>query len=111
MRNFGFSISQTRAIDLDQSDSSLCIELEQIVPSFKVCLNCGACTATCSAQQFSGFDIRKIKWQFVQGQYDGLAKELEKCMLCGKCTLVCPRGVNIRNSVVVMRRLLTKSNK
>lgn len=111
MRKFGFSISQTRSIDLDQVDFSRLDELKNIVPSFMVCMNCGVCTATCSAQQFSDFNIRKIKTQYMQGQYDGLAKQLEKCMLCGKCTLVCPREVNLRNSIVNMRRILTKKNK
>ena len=111
MRKFGFSISQARSIDLDQVDFSRLDELKSIVPSFMVCINCGACTATCSAQQFSDFNIRKIKTLYMQGQYDDLAKQLEKCMLCGKCTLVCPREVNLRNSIVNMRRILTKKNK
>ena len=111
MRKFGFSISQTRSIDLDQIDFSCLDELREAVPTFMVCINCGACTATCSAQQFSDFNIRKIKTMLMQGQYEGLAKQLDKCMLCGKCTLVCPREVNLRNSIVNMRRLLTKKNK
>jgi heterodisulfide reductase subunit C len=27
-------------------------------------------------------------------------------MLCGKCTLVCPRGVNLRALIINMRRVL-----
>ena len=111
MRKFGFSISQTRSIDLDQIDFSCLNELREAVPTFMVCINCGACTATCSAQQFSDFNIRKIKTKLMQGQYEGLARELDKCMLCGKCTLVCPREVNLRISIVNMRRILTKKNK
>jgi len=111
MRKFGFSISQTRAIDLDQVDFANLDELREVVPTFMVCINCGACTATCSAQQFTDFNIRKAKTLFMQAQYDGLAKQLDKCMLCGKCTLVCPREVNLRNSIVNMRRILTKKNK
>ena len=110
MRKFGFSISQTRSIDLDQIDFSCLDELREAVPTFMVCINCGACTATCSAQQFSDFNIRKIKTMLMQGQYEGLARQLDKCMLCGKCTLVCPREVNLRNSIVNMRRILTKQN-
>jgi heterodisulfide reductase subunit C len=71
-------------------------------------MNCGACTATCSAQQFTSFNIRKIKSLYQQAQYDKLAKELEKCMLCGKCTLVCPRGLNLRPIVMNMRKILNK---
>ena len=36
----------------------------------------------------------------------GLAAELDKCMLCGKCSLVCPRGVNTRAVIMNMRILL-----
>ncbi len=111
MRNFGFTISKTRSIDLDQSDFAMLHELEAEVPSFKVCINCGACTATCSAQQFTDFNIRKVKTLLMQGQYDGLSQKLRNCMLCGKCTLVCPREVNLRNSVIIMRKVLTKNNK
>lgn len=41
------------------------------------------------------------------GQLGGLDKELAKCMLCGKCTLVCPRGLNLRPIIMNMRKLLT----
>ena len=106
MINFGYSIAQTRVINLDNSNFDKLNELEKLVPSFKRCMNCGACTATCSAQQFTGFNIRKIKSLCQQAQYDKLAKELEQCMLCGKCTLVCPRGVSLRPAIMNMRKIL-----
>ncbi|MCF0207137.1 MAG: 4Fe-4S dicluster domain-containing protein [Bacteroidales bacterium] len=111
MKKFGYSISQARTIDLDKVDFSLLNNLNAVVPTFMVCINCGACTATCSAQQFTDFNIRKVKTLFMQGQYENLAKDLTKCMLCGKCTLVCPREVNLRNSVVNMRKVLNENNK
>jgi heterodisulfide reductase subunit C len=30
--------------------------------------------------------------------------EVEKCMLCGKCQLACPRGVNTRNVILGIQR-------
>lgn len=107
MINFGYTIAQTRVVNLDNCNFDKLEQLEKIVPSFKRCMNCGACTATCSAQQFTGFNIRKIKSMYQQAQYDKLAKELEQCMLCGKCTLVCPRGVSLRPAIMNMRKILT----
>ena len=108
MINFGYSIATSRAVNLDTCEFDKLHQLENLAPSFKRCMNCGACTATCSAQQFTSFNIRKIKSLFQQAQYDKLAKELEKCMLCGKCTLVCPRGLNLRPIIMNMRKILNK---
>lgn len=108
MVNFGYNIAQTRVINLDNSNLHNLKQIEERVPSFKRCLNCGACTATCTAQQFTHFNIRKIKSLYQQGEYHNISKELEKCMLCGKCILVCPRGLNLRSIVLNMRKILQK---
>jgi heterodisulfide reductase subunit C len=105
MTNFGFQINQGRTINLDINRSTL-KQLEDAVGSFRRCIRCGACTATCSAAQFTDFNIRKIHTTFRTGIYDELAESLKKCMLCGKCTLVCPRGVNLRSLVVHLRKIL-----
>jgi len=105
--SFGFTISQTRVVNMDNCDFGKLHQLERITSSFKKCMNCGACTATCSAQQFVSFNIRKVKSLYTMGQLGGLDKELAKCMLCGKCTLVCPRGLNLRPIIMNMRKLLT----
>lgn len=91
---------------MDTCDFELLHQIEAAVPSFKRCMNCGACTATCSAQQFTKFNIRKVKSLCQDAQYAGLEKELSKCMLCGKCTLVCPRGLNLRPIIMNMRKIL-----
>jgi Fe-S oxidoreductase len=39
-----------------------------------------------------------------QGQTENLEKEINKCMLCGKCILVCPRGINIRNVIMLIKK-------
>lgn len=110
MANFGFSIKKTRSFNLSQADLRKADQLLEEVPSYRLCIGCGGCTATCSARQFTDFDIRKVHNTFRRGQYDKLADELRKCMLCGKCTLVCPRGVNLRSLIINMRQLLTPSH-
>lgn len=110
MVDFGFSIAKNRSINLDNEDPTMVYQLNEIVPSFKRCINCGACSASCSAGQFTDFNIRKIHSMYRRAQYKGIAELLQKCMLCGKCTLVCPRGVNLRGMVINMRQLLSESN-
>ncbi len=82
-------------------------QLLEIVPSYKRCIGCGGCTASCSARQFTDFNIRKTHYYFRRGQYDKLEQELRKCMLCGKCILVCPRGVNLRSLIINMRQIIS----
>lgn len=110
MSDFGFSISQARSINLTRTDFAKFEQLKDLVPSYKRCIGCGGCSATCSARQFTDFNIRKVHFFFRRGQYDQLENELQKCMLCGKCTLVCPRGVNLRSLVINMRQVLTNKN-
>jgi len=108
MTNFGFQINQGRTINLDM-DHTLLELLEEKVGSFRRCIRCGSCTATCAAAQFTNFNIRKIHTRFRVGMYQELAETLKSCMLCGKCSLVCPRGVNIRSLVIHMRKILVES--
>jgi len=109
MTNFGFQISQGRTINLDNDRIPL-MELEEKVHSFRRCIRCGSCTATCSASQFTDFNIRKIHTTFRSGIYNDLEETLKSCMLCGKCTLVCPRGVNLRSLVVNLRKILKNND-
>ena len=111
MENFGFNISSTRVINIDECDLENVKKLYKEVSSFKRCISCGACTATCSARQFTDFNIRKLHAFYRRGQYEGLQEALKACMLCGKCTLVCPRGVNLRSMIINMRKILHETNK
>lgn len=106
MNKFGFSISQGRQINFDEINNEKLDKLLELVPSYKWCIGCGGCTASCSAAAFTDYNIRRIHTSFQRGQYDGLDDKLKNCMLCGKCLLVCPRGVNLRSLIINMRRIL-----
>ncbi len=110
MKNWGYKILQPRALDFDVIDLETYNRLLEKVPSARRCLMCGACTATCSANLHIDFNLRKTHLLFSRGQFDGLANELDKCMLCGKCKLVCPRGVNTRALINNMRIVLNDMN-
>ena len=111
MKNFGFKIAQTRQINLDTADAARRAALMERVPSFHLCIGCGGCTATCTAGQLTDFNIRRLHTAFACGQTEGLREQLDKCMLCGKCVLVCPRGVNTRGLIMQMRALLAEERR
>jgi heterodisulfide reductase subunit C len=104
MNKFGFSTLETRTIDFGQFDGRLLNYVLEHEPSFLVCMSCGGCTATCSAGNLIDFNIRKMSLLLRQGQTENLEKEINKCMLCGKCILVCPRGINIRNVIMLIKK-------
>ncbi len=107
MTDFGFTISKPRSIDLDKCDLKNNFLIESEGASFRACIACGACTAVCAAGQFTDFNIRRTHTLFRRGQYDGLEKALENCMLCGKCYLACPRSINLRRLIIRMRQVIS----
>ncbi len=106
MKDWGFSILKGRHIDFENNDFSISEFVTLHEPSFKWCIGCGSCTATCSAARLTDFNPRKIKLLIRRGETKGIAEEAAKCMLCGKCQLVCPRGINTRNVIQNIKRAL-----
>lgn len=104
--SFGFSISKSRETDLDKVDLEFAERLLELEPSLRLCIGCGACTGTCMAASRSTLNIRKTHTRFRRGETVLLADDLKNCMFCGKCTMVCPRGVNIRNVIDTMVKLI-----
>ena len=95
--NFGYTISKPRAIDIDRNN---------LRKSDEILRGCGACTAVCTAGNLTEFNFRKVHTLVRRGEYQGAYEEMNKCMLCGKCRLVCPRGINTRGVVMLIKRKL-----
>jgi len=100
---FGFSLSKPRVIDFESNDRRVAEYIELHEPSFRRCIECGGCSATCTAAGFTAFSLRELHVLIRRGETQKLSEEFRKCMLCGKCTLVCPRGVNTRNVITLAR--------
>ena len=109
MPDFGYTINKQRLIDLDKNDRQAIIRVRQLEPSIDICIGCGTCTATCSANVFTQLNLRQLMLLVNRGETAKLKQEVEKCMLCGKCTLACPRGVNTRNVLLAINRALTET--
>ncbi|NLL28083.1 MAG: 4Fe-4S dicluster domain-containing protein [Bacteroidales bacterium] len=102
--DFGFKINKSAQIDFDKVDNSLYDKICELEPSLRVCIFCGSCAATCTAGQFTDFSFRKISVDLRRGMNDEVKNNISKCMLCGKCTLVCPRNVNTRHILYHLKK-------
>ena len=105
---FGFSINSSRLIDYDTSDRKVREYVTMSEPSFRLCFACGGCTASCTAGYHISFNLRRMNTLIRRGEIDPLREEVTRCMLCGKCLLVCPRGVNTRNVVAAAAEAIRK---
>lgn len=108
---FGFTVNPSRLIDYDASDRKVREYITDREPSFRLCFACGGCTATCTAGQHTSFNLRQMNTYIRRGEIEPLREEVTRCMLCGKCLLVCPRGVNTRNVVAVAAEAIRKMDR
>jgi heterodisulfide reductase subunit C len=109
MDKFGYSISRGRQIDYESNDRKIADFIYEREPSFRLCIECGGCSATCTTASMTKFSLRELHILIKRGENDHVMKNIQKCMLCGKCTLVCPRGVNTRNVVFLARQAFQKN--
>lgn len=103
---FGYNISQPRAVNLDKNDLQEAEAILAELPDLRSCIACGSCTATCTAGSFTEFNFRKVHTLVRRGEYREAYVQMDKCMLCGKCRLSCPRGINTRGVVMKIKREL-----
>lgn len=111
MEKFGFAISKGRQIDYESNDRRIADYIFEREPSFRLCIECGGCTATCTTGNFTAFSLREMNILIKRGENNKVRENLKKCMLCGKCTLVCPRGVNTRNVITLAKKAFQNSDK
>lgn len=97
MIDFGFGISPSSAIKLDDFDRTKYNKLCEMEPDILKCMACGSCAAVCTAGQFSDMNLRKVILLLGRGRDEEAVKMVEHCLLCGKCLIVCPRGINTRH--------------
>ena len=103
MTDFGFHLSKSSQLDLSRVDQERLSRLYELEPGARICMSCGSCGATCMAAPYSGMSVRKMLLHIERGL--DVKQLLSKCMLCGKCTMVCPRGINTRNLILNVCKL------
>jgi heterodisulfide reductase subunit C len=107
MTEFGFDIHQDMMIDQDKSSPAYNAVLEK-VPSLVACISCGSCTGSCISSEMTGYGFRNLIIHLKNGLYGTLASALEYCQFCGKCSMVCPRGINTRKAILEMKKYFNR---
>ena len=108
-RDFGYTITRDRQVDYDKLSRTMYRELEKAEPSVAACISCGTCAATCTAAQFTDFSLRRYILLLRRGDVTDVLQNIDKCMLCGKCQLVCPMGVNTRGVIFSIQEISRRS--
>lgn len=105
MIDFGFGVSPSSRINLDNADKEKFRELAIAEPDVLKCMACGSCSASCTAAAFEDTSLRRAILSLQNGLCDDASKLLSHCMLCGKCTMVCPRGINTRHLILSIQKI------
>ncbi|MBR6465395.1 MAG: 4Fe-4S dicluster domain-containing protein [Bacteroidales bacterium] len=105
MIDFGFGVSPSSRINLDNADKEKFSELAIAEPDVLKCMACGSCSASCTAAAFEDTSLRRAILSLQNGLCDDASKLLSHCMLCGKCTMVCPRGINTRHLILSIQKI------
>lgn len=107
MASWGYTIHIDNQIDYDKSSKILYKNILDEEPSLSWCIACGSCAGTCSAANFTLFSLRKLNLFIARGEIKEVKREISKCMFCGKCSLVCPRGVNTRGIIMALKKAIS----
>lgn len=75
--------------------------MERKILDTKRCIHCHICRKHCSFLDKYGLDI---------GDWEKLEKLTYHCFLCGKCTQVCPIGIDGRGAILEMRQKRAEEN-
>jgi len=102
MLDFGFKPAKSSTVNLDDVDFSVYERVREKEPDIQRCMQCGSCSASCTAGPYSGMSLRKVILGLQRGT--DVSEMLSGCMLCGKCTMVCPRGINTRRLILTIER-------
>ncbi len=106
MNKFGYTKLSSSTVDLDKANFDVAKKMTEAEQSFTFCISCGCCAATCSAGNFTEYNLRKIQLMVKRGEIEPLREVIARCMLCGKCQMICPKGVNTRHIVLQVNKLL-----
>lgn len=74
---------------------------------FKLCYQCGTCTATCPWHMVRNFPPRQMIHQARLGLSDFEAEDAWLCVTCNSCVQRCPRGVGIIDVMRALRRSIS----
>jgi heterodisulfide reductase subunit C len=97
MIDFGYGLTPSATLRIENVQNPRFMELHALEPDVVKCI---ACAASCSAGCFTEMSLRRVILSLQRGREKETLPMLRHCMLCGKCQLVCPRGINTRHLIL-----------
>ncbi len=81
--------------------------IEEIKPAFRVCEQCGTCTAACHFSDSGLLNIRRLVRRVCLDLCDDAFLSLEpwKCSSCGRCSRLCVEGLDIPALIHALREM------
>jgi Fe-S oxidoreductase len=79
--------------------------------AFRLCFQCGLCTASCPWNNVRTFMPHKIITQSKFGLVDRGVEDWWLCTTCNMCVSRCPRGVSTIDIMVALRRILVEEGR
>ncbi len=107
MTGFGYSLTPSSRINLDDKDKEKWNKLIDLEPDVLICMACGSCTASCTAGIFTKTSLRSAILYLQNGQEKQAMEYVKSCLLCGKCFMVCPRAINTRHLLLSISKIYT----
>lgn len=107
MTGFGYSLTPSSRINLDDKDKEKWNKLIDLEPDVLKCMACGSCTASCTAGIFTKTSLRSAILYLQNGQEKQAMEYVKSCLLCGKCFMVCPRAINTRHLLLSISKIYT----
>ena len=111
MIDFGYGLTPSATLKIEKVDNPLFEALHQLEPDVSKCIACGSCTARWSAGVFTEMSLRRVIRSLQRGREKETLPMLQHCMLCGKCQLVCPRGINTRHLILSIGKVYKMEDK
>jgi len=81
--------------------------LADLMASLATCMQCGACVGTCPVTGLNGFHVRRLAKKLYMGWVgrDLLKDDAWTCLLCARCVENCPKGIDLPEAMVELRRM------
>ena len=105
MANFGYSLTKSSRIDLNNRNIEKWNRLVGLATEVLKCMAGGSCTASCTAGKFTKTSLRSAILYLQNGQEKEALEYIQSCLLCGKCFMVCPRAINTRHLLLSISKI------
>lgn len=102
---FGYTLSPSATMNVDEKKDKKFQELKKLEPDVSICMSCGSCAGSCTAGTYTSMNLRRVILFLQRGKIGPALSQVGNCMLCGKCNIVCPRGINTRHLILKIQEI------